>query len=729
MRSLFMLRSPWTILAVACLMASPPLHAVAGKWTPEQLLEHDPAWLEELGLELPAAELWDLESGGLLEAIVKVGGCSAGLVSADGLIATNHHCVFSMLQEHSTPERDLIAGGFLAENREDELHGVGTRVTIPHRFTDVTAEIEAAADSAMDDGERYRAIDRRIKELIAECEKQPFRHCEVAADDDGVAYRLVESLEFPDVRLVYAPPRTVGEFGGDVDNWMWPRHTGDFSLVRVWADEDGAPATHSRSNRPYRPRRFLRVAREGVKKGSFVMVAGYPGKTYRSLVAAEMEERAERWFPGRARLLRHWHDIMEAAGDGDERARILLAGRVKSLANREKNARGQVSAVKRGALLEKKRNVERRVTAWAAERPEHRAAAAAYLELGRLVETRAATWQRDFLLEHTGYGPKALDLALRLTRWAMEREKPDLDRHRDYQERHREKLLDSQRRDQKRLHPPTEALLLTDFLHRLTTLPEDQRMPVVEKLLAGGGDNQQIGPRVEKMLAGTKIFELETRLAMFEESVEQLRRRRDPLIDLALDLNGEILAIENQEHLVAGAVSRLRPLWRRTLRAFLDRPIDPDANRTLRVSLAHVEGYRPRDAVWLEPQTTLAGVVEKHTGKKPFNAPAAVLDAAARAAGSRWADAELGDLPICFLATGDTTGGSSGSPVLNGKGELVGLNFDRVWENVANDFGYNPEIARNVSVDVRYLLWMLEGIEKPRSKVLLEELMPRTDRD
>ena len=706
----------------ACLLPSSPSHAVAGKWTPEQLLDHDAAWLAELGLELQASELWDPDSGGLLEAIVKVGGCSAGFVSAEGLIVTNHHCVFSMLQEHSTPERDLIAEGFLAETRDDELHGVNTRVTVPYRFLDVTAEIETAAAQASDDLERYRAIDRRKKELVAECETQPYRRCEVAADDDGVAYRLVETLEFPDVRLVYAPPRAVGEFGGDTDNWMWPRHTGDFSLVRVWAGADGTPAAHSEKNRPLRPKRFLEIAREGVTKGSFVIVAGYPYKTYRSLVAAEMEERAERWFPGRARLLKHWHDMLVAAGDGDGEARILLASRVKSLANREKNARGQIAAISRGRLLEKKRAAERQALAWAAERPEHRAAADAYAELGRLVELRDATWERDFLLEHAEQGPLALDLALRLSRWAMERERPDLERHPDYQERHRDKLLADQHRDQKRLHTPTEARLLTDFLRRLATLPEAQRMPAVDRLVDGGEDAEQIGPLVDGILAATGIFDLETRLAMFEESVEQLHERRDPLIELALALNDEILAIEEQTHRIHGAISRLRPRWRRALRAFLGRPIDPDANRTLRVSLAHVEGYRPRDAVWLEPQTRLAGIVEKHTGEEPFDAPAAVLQAAPDAAASRWADTAIGDVPVCFLATGDTTGGSSGSPVLNGRGELVGVNFDRVWENVANDFGYNPEIARNVSADVRYLLWMLETIEMPRSKALLEEL-------
>ncbi|MEM7585838.1 MAG: S46 family peptidase [Acidobacteriota bacterium] len=700
-----------------------PLYAVGGKWTPEQLLEHDPTWLRELGLEIPPSELWDVEEGGLLEAVVNVGGCSAGLLSSDGLVLTNHHCIFSILQEHSSPERDLIADGFLAENRGDELHSTGTRASVPYRFTDVTAEIEAAASAAgSDDLARYKAIDRKQKEMVADCEQQAYKRCQVATYDDGVLYQLVEALEFPDIRLVYAPPRAVGEYGGEVDNWMWPRHTGDFALVRIYAGDDNQPQAHAPGNRPYRPRRYLPIAQQGIKKGSFVAVTGYPGKTYRSLISPEMAERAERHFPGRAQLLRDWLDVLEAAGADDEQARILLAGRVKGLANRQKNARGQIAGIRRGQLLAKKRVSEKEMLAWITEHPEHQAAAGAYRELEAQVEHAAETWERDFLLDHLNMGPKALELALTITRWAIEQEKPDLERHPDFQDRHRDKQLDDQRRDQKRLHPPTELELLADFLYRLTNLPEAQQMPTVEETLRGGKDREQIGPIVEGLLDGSKIFDLSARLAMFDQSVDELSRRNDPLIDFALALNREILAIEDEQNRAKGAISRLRPVWRRTLSTFLGRPVDPDANRTLRISLAEVTGYRPRDGIWMEPQTRLGGVVEKHTGEAPFDTPEAVLAAAPEAIKSRWADPDLGDIPVCFLATGDTTGGNSGSPMLNGKGELVGVNFDRVWENIANDFGYNPEIARNVSADIRYLLWMLETMALPGSQALLEEL-------
>ena len=712
-------------LVVLCSMmalADPSL-AVGGKWTPQQLLQHDRQWLADLGLEVPPQTLWDASEGGLLEAIVQLNGCSAGFLSERGLAITNHHCAFGMLQEHSVGERDIIRDGFLAQDPTQELPGSTAVAIVPHRFTDVTAEIEASVPEGADDLARFRAIDRRKKEMVASCEATPFRHCRVDSYDDGVLYVLSEALEFRDVRLVYAPPRAVGEYGGEVDNWMWPRHTGDVSLLRVYADAENRPADYSPDNRPFRPSRFLKIAEEGVEDGDFVMVAGYPFRTYRSLVAAEMAERAELYFPQRSALYRRWMDIMEASAKEDPAAENLLSSRLKGLANREKNSRGQVKGIERGRLLQKKRQMEAEVLAWAAERPEHSAAVAAQQELSAAVESwRETSWQRDFLLDQAPRGPLDLQMALTLTRWAQERPKADLERHEDYQERRRDSLLRSLTRNQKQRHSATEERLLHDLLQRFVDLPEPQRVAAVEQRLGQDRSPDAVARLAAQLMAGSRVGELEARTAMFEESLETLRARHDSLLDFAFDLGLELKALEEQEQRQQGLASRLRPTWRRAFQAHLGRPIDPDANGTLRVSLAHVKGYHPRDGIFMEPQTRLAGVVEKHTGEEPFKVPAPLLAAAPGAAESRWADAGLGDVPICFLADGDTTGGSSGSPVINGRGELVGVNFDRVWENIANDFGYNPDIARNVSVDIRYLLWTLEVLESPRSGALLEEL-------
>lgn len=707
---------------LACLAMSPSAFCEPGKWTPAQMLEFDPAHLKKLGLELAPEELWNSEGGGLLEAAVQINGCSAAFVSADGLMLTNHHCVFSILQQHATTENDLIARGFLASRRDEELPGKSVRATLPVKFVDVTAEVEAAAAGAADDFERFQRLELKKKQLVAGCEAKPNRRCQVATFDDGVSYQLVESVEFPDVRLVYAPPRAVGEYGGEIDNWSWPRHTGDFALVRVYGAHGKAPAPFAATNLPYQPRRYFPLSTRGLAEGDFVMVLGYPGLTWRSSIAVEMSERYERQFPRRAELYQDWIGLMEAAGASDEAARIALADRAKTLANREKSSRGQIDGIRRGRLVDKKQQADAAVLAWAASRPEQASAVAAYRALEGLMGERLATWERDFQLSQIRAGSKPLALAITLTRLALERSKPDLEREPEYQERNWNRLRDESERDQKRLHLATERRLMIDQLGRLAALPEGQRLAAVEPLFSAGRNAETVAATVDRLLSSTRLLDGAERGLIFDESVEAQRARRDPLLEFAYAVNEEIIRLERRDKEIRGAITRWRPLWRRAVAAHQGTPLDADANGTLRVSFAHVRGYEPRDGVWMKPFTTLSGVVAKHTGEEPFDAPAELLAKASQARESRWADPRLGDVPACFLATGDTTGGNSGSPVVNGRGELVGVNFDRVWENVANDFGYNPEVARNISADVRYLLWMLETLGGEPARWLLTEL-------
>jgi Peptidase S46 len=739
-------------LAIGWLAWGASAAGVEGKWTPDQVLELDPAWLRSLGLQIQPEQLWSTQQGaGLLEAAVKINGCSASFISAQGLMITNHHCAFSILQQHSTPERDLITGGFLAARHQDELPGSNVRATLPHTTTDVSQLVEAAAAAAgADDLARYRAIDRKKKDLVAECERQKNRRCEVAAFDGGVRYVLSESIEYPDVRLVYAPPRAVGDFGGEIDNWSWPRHSGDFALLRVYAAPDGAPAPYAQANRPLAPAHFFPVAAQGAAPGDFVMVPGYPGVTFRSLTAAEVRERAVRFYPHLSQVTRTWLDLEEAAARTNATARIALADRIKSLSNTEKNSRGQIDGLRRGNILAKKEAAERVVLDWAAARPQDplaSAGAAAHGELTRLVELRNATWDRNFLLNVLRSGPKPLDLAITVVRHARETLKPDLEREAAFMDRNRDRFEEGLRRDQSRIYPPVEAQLLADLLARFAAMPEPARVPAVEAVLAGlppaattattaateidgtaaGSppprfDAVALQARAAQLIAGSRVGDLAERMKMLVETEPQLLARHDPLLDLAAGLATATQQDEEEDHRFGGAVSRLRPAWRKAVAAQAGKPLAPDANGTLRVSFAHVQGYSPRDGVWMTPQTRLAGMVEKSTGEEPFDTPPAILTAAAQGPSSPWADPALHDVPVCFLADADTTGGNSGSPVLNGRGQLVGVNFDRVWENVANDFGFNPDVARNISVDIRYLLWMLTATHGDAAQPLLDEM-------
>ena len=523
-------------ICLSLLLAASAIHAVGGKWTPEQLLDHDPEWLEDLGLEVPARELWTPGEGGLLEAVVQVHGCSSGFVSPAGLLITNHHCVFGILQHHSTAENDIIASGYLAGSAADELPGPAVRASIPNRFTDVTGEIEAAVPEGADDLGRFEAIETEKKALVASCEERENRRCKVAVYDDGVRYTLIEAIEYPDVRLVYAPPRAVGEYGGDIDNWMWPRHTGDFSLLRVYTAPDGSPAEYAEDNVPLVPKRHLRIAREGVSDGSFVMVVGYPGRTYRRLTRSEMKERHERYFPIRAALYQDWMEIMAAAGEGDEEARIAMASRYKGLANREKNARGQVAAIDRGDLVGKKIAAEAEVIEWIAEHPEHAVALDSYRGLEALAAEVLADWDRSFLLGEVRGGALPLSLALTITRWSMESEKPDAERRAAYQERNRARTRSNLERAQTMLHGATDAELMADWWRRLRDLPADQRVAPLDAIAPVDAGDGAVRAAVDRLLAKTSVTDEEARLEMFGKTLDELRALEDPLIDLAFAL-------------------------------------------------------------------------------------------------------------------------------------------------------------------------------------------------
>jgi hypothetical protein len=693
-------------LATAGVAAMGCVTAAEGKWTPTQVLELDREWLKRQGLQMPPERLWDAQKGeGLLSAVISTGGCSAAFISPSGLFLTNHHCLFGIVQEHSTAANDLITKGFVAASPGQELKSRTARVTIPYRFEDVTAEVLAAVPTAADDLTRFRTIERRQSEIVERCEKQAGHRCRVAAFDGGLQYQLIDAVELSDIRLVYAPPRAVGEFGGEIDNFAWPRHTGDFAIGRAYV-----------GGQPYQPKYYLPLSKDGVKPGDFVMVMGYPGLTFRSLTAAEMEER-RRFFERRLDLYGEYIRTIEETTKGKPDGEIAVAANLKSLNNTFKNAEGQLQGLKRGRILEKQAEAENAVLDWARTRPEYGNAAAAREGLAAMVREQAAARDRDFLLQTIPQGSKALYLATTLARVALERQKADAERDPAYMDRELPRLRQRLEREQKNYFAPADRALFAVFVRRALKLESTQRIAGIDRSFR---DDPGIAAAIDSLYAGTKVLNASERDKMFDETPDQLKARRDPLLRLALLIVDDLVALRDREDRYNGTVSRLRPVWRKAVIAHAGKPVAPDANSSLRVSFAHVKGYQPRDAVFYLPQTTLSGMLEKYTGREPFDAPDDVRRAADKRDFGAWADPRLNDVPVDFLSDADTTGGNSGSPTVNGKGELVGANFDRVWENVANDFGYNPEIARNVNADARYLLWMLDRVQ--HCEWLLKEL-------
>jgi hypothetical protein len=679
-------------LGIALGAAFTPASAEEGKWTPQQLLQFPPQWLQQQGLELPVSRLWDPARGtGLLAATISTGGCSAGFVTATGLFLTNHHCLFGIVQEHSRQGRDLITDGFIARSREEELPGKAMRVTVPHKFTDVTKEVEASVPAGSADLARTKAIESKQKTLVAACERTAGMRCSVAVFDGGLQYVLVESIELTDIRLVYAPPRAIGEFGGEPDNFHWPRHTGDFALGRAYKD-----------GKPYQPEFFFPISQRGVKPGDFVMVLGYPGRTMRSMTAGEMANERDLRFQLREQVYGEWIRAIEDATKGDAAGAITMAATLKSLNNSHTNAQGQLAGLGRGNIIAKQRQHDDAVAAWATHEAAFAKSLDAKKELDRLAADRRQIATRDFLFQVITAGPLALRQATTLVRLAAERAKPDAERDAAYMARELPALHNNLERQQSSFFRPADEAMFAIWLAHAATLAPGERIAAIDHLK----------PSVAALYAGTKVTTAAERLKMFEETTAQLHARRDPMLELAFALEPELREWQAATQTYEGAVARLRPEWRRAVIAHAGKPVAPDANSTLRVSFAHVKGYIPRDAVQYAAQTTLAGMIEKHTGTEPFAVPQFILDAAQKV--------KPEEIPLDFLADADTTGGNSGSPVINARGELVGLNFDRVWENVANDFGYNPAVARNVNVDIRFFLWLLRDVQK--ADAILKEL-------
>lgn len=710
------------VLALVALPVAPAL-ALDGKWTPQQVLDIDARWLKRQGLKLPPSALWDAKRGtGLLTGTVSISGCSGAFVSATGLIVTNHHCLFNVVQEHSTPQRDLIANGFLARSPGEELPGSTTRVEIPRRFTDVTATVLAAVPEGATPEARLQAIDAKQKALVAECQKQPDAKCKVAAFDDGVTYTLIESMELRDIRLVYAPPRAIGEYGGEIDNWSWPRHTGDFAIARAYVGADGRPADRAEGNAPFRPEFFFPISNEGLDEGDFVMVLGYPGITWRALTAEEMRERRERFFVRREDLFGEWISILESTSASDPAGAIAVAANLKGIHNRYKNAQGQIAGLDRGRMVDRQTSQDDAVAAWAAQRPEHAGAAAAREGLRAVLAEREAGWERDFLLNLVPMGtesvaggipplPKGLYFGATLAHNAIEQAKPDAARGSGFAAADRGKLRDRLRTEQRNYFAAADRRIFAALVRRALALPADKRIAAVDAQFAGL-DADGIERRIAELYAASPLLDPDRREAMLDESIDALATRGDPLLQFGIAWNRDLRALRERERGWNARTALHRPVWRRAVAAHAGKPIAPDANGTLRISFAHVQGYAPRDGVVYTPFTTLGGVLEKHTGQSPFDVPETVR----RAAQAPGAAARR----VNFLADGDTSGGNSGSPVIDGRGRLVGVNFDRVWENVAGDFGFNPTVSRNISVDIRYLLWLLRDVEKADG--LLREL-------
>ncbi|MEZ0469534.1 S46 family peptidase [Luteimonas salinilitoris] len=711
---------PMPIAAVLLLAAAGLARAGEGMWVPQQLPEIEGP-LKKAGLRLSPEQLADLR-GDPMGAVVSLGGCTASFVSPQGLVVTNHHCAYGAIQLNSTPENNLMRDGFNAAARGDELSaGPTARIYVLDSILDVTEQVERAISAAPDAIGRARALEHVEKRLIANCEFRPGHRCRLYSFAGGNSYRLFRNLEIRDVRLAYAPPGGVGNFGGEVDNWMWPRHTGDFAFYRAYVGPDGGPADYAEDNVPYQPARWLKFADRPLREGDFVMAAGYPGTTSRYALASEFEQVAQWSYPAISRHYKALLALVEAEGRENPEIAVKYASTVGGWKNTSKNYDGQLEGFARIDATASKHAEEAAVLAWLREQDEAgRAALDAHAELERLVEEGRATRDRDLV---TGQFHRlgTVGAAMTLYRNAIERSNPDGDREPGYQERDQPRIKGSLEQMERRYDPGMDRILQRYWLQQYLALPEEQRDEAIDAWL-GGSDDEAIERALDD-LAGTALVNPEERMRWLTADRDAFENSRDPAIRYAVAVTPSMLKQELERKARAGDELRARPPYLQAVadhRHAQERSVYPDANGSLRITFGNVTGYTKLDGQAQQPFTRLEEVAQKATGEEPFDAPQALLDAVEAGRNGGLADRRLRTVPVNFLSDLDVTGGNSGSPVLDAHGRLTGLLFDMNWESVSSNWVFDPAMTRTISVDQRYLRWIMQEVyPAPR---LLEEL-------
>ncbi|MCH6484664.1 S46 family peptidase [Pseudoxanthomonas sp. LH2527] len=702
------------------LLAAQLAHAGEGMWVPQQLPEIAGP-LKKAGLKLSPQQLSDL-TGNPMGAVVALGGCTASFVSPNGLVVTNHHCAYGAIQLNSTAENNLIKNGFNAPATTDEVSaGPNARVFVLDEITDVTKDAQAAIASAGSDAlARTKALEAFEKKLIADCEAEAGFRCRLYSFSGGNTYRLFKNLEIKDVRLAYAPPGSVGKYGGDIDNWMWPRHTGDFAFYRAYVGKDGKPAAFSKDNVPYRPKHWLQFADKPLGEGDFVMVAGYPGSTNRYALAAEFDNTAAWTYPTIARHYKQQIAMVQEAGKKNADIQVKYAATMASWNNTSKNYDGQLEGFKRIDAAGQKQREEAAVLAWLkGQGGKGQPALDAHAKLLALLEQNKATRERDLTLAMFN-NTAMVGSATQLYRLSIEREKPNAERESGYQERDLPAIEGAQKQLERRYVAAMDRQLQEYWLNQYITLPADQRVAAVDTWL--GGNDAAAVKRALDRLAGTQLGSTDERLKWFAADRKAFEASKDPAIQYAVAVMPTLLKLEQERKTRAGENLAARPVYLQALADYKKSQgefVYPDANLSLRITFGNVMGYAPKDGVEYTPFTTLEGVVAKETGEDPFDSPKALLDAVAAKRYGGLEDKRLGSVPVNYLSDLDITGGNSGSPVLDAHGKLIGLAFDGNWESVSSNWVFDPKMTRMIAVDGRYLRWIMQEVY-PAPQLLTE---------
>jgi len=679
------------------------------------------------GLELDISEIYDPKNPDIADAIIRLGGGSASFVSFDGLIITNHHVAYGALQRQSSAETNYMQQGFVARTRAEEIPAPGYQAFVTRGVKDVTKEVLGALKDKMSDKERYDAIEAITKKIIQKAEKGKDIHAEVKEFYGGMNYYLFTYFKIKDVRIVYAPPGTIGNYGGEVDNWMWPRHTGDFSFLRAYVGPDGKSAEYSEDNVPYHPEKYLVISRAPLNPGDFTMVIGYPGSTQRYRSSYSIDHQVNYNYPSRIEHFKDIIDILEVQSDEDEEVAVKAAGLKRGLENAYKNSQGMLEGLKKSKLLEKKQEEEAALRRYLESNPDMQKKYGSVLDdIKAQYEEYNTYWKKNSLMGFMLFAPAMVSAGHTVFKWTLEQEKKDIDRDPGYMERDEEDRRRDQSMVEMRYAESVDKALLKYLIMLATELPRGSRITAVSEITAGlTGDamEKKVDEFIDQLYAGTQVTDPGMRMKMFDMKHDDLMAMHDPMVEFAAKLDADREILDEKTDAFAGALQKLRPKLMELRMAYGGKLLYPDANSTKRLSVGEIAGYSPGDAVHYDPITTLTGVMEKYTGEDPFDLPPELIQLYEKKDFGTYVDPELGDVPVDFLSTNDVTGGNSGSPILNGRGEIIGLVFDGNYESISADYQFIPKLTRTINVDSRYILFILEKYAKATQ--LIDELKIR----
>ena len=669
-----------------------------GMWIPSLLEGMNETEMQNLGSKLSAKDIYDVNSSSLKDAIVHFnGGCTSEIISKNSLLLTNHHCGYGAIQSHSSVENDYLKNGFWAMTSQEELPNPGMVATFIKRIEDVTDQVLTGLESNMTLKEKQSIIDKNLASVKKKAIKEEWQDVKIKSFYKGNQYILFVTEIFKDIRLVGAPPTSIGKFGSDTDNWMWPRHTGDFSLFRIYADKNNKPAEYSPENKPYKPKHFLPVSLDGVAENDFTLVFGFPGTTNEYLPSVAIEQLVNVINPAKIEVRKEALQIVDKFMRSDEKIKIQYASKYARIANYWKKWIGEDQGIKKSKAIEHKQILEDDFANKVKNNPEYNELLPEFSTLYASIED--VSLARSYWNEVVYRNVELLNATVRLYQFEQK-----IIKNPNSFDAEREKLLNRAASSFKNYSPQVDQPVFEKLM-----ILYKEKMP--SEYLSGFLKDIDIEVVTNEIYSKSKLTTLAGFKDMMSGTKEEVMRNMnsDKGYSFGKQLSEMFFKkINPKYHEINLNILAVQKIYMKALiETFPDARFFPDANGTLRVTYGKVNGYAPRDAVYYEPVSYLSGVMEKYIpGDYEFDVPEKLIELYQNKDFGIYGD--NGKMPVNFIGTNHTTGGNSGSPVIDAHGNLIGLNFDRVWEGTMSDYNYDPDICRNIMVDARYILFIID---------------------